>query len=139
MPEYLPARCCSYNQSYVPIGTTLQSDILPDTCTRASLICRKKESKANLEIVIEDNCPKEEAIMNVIMNTTAIITTPGFPSPYPGNVDECWSRAPSCGHSVRLEFTQFNVSFIYLQNIKMSLPLLPGSWCGCLHHNHTSC
>ena len=57
-------------------------------------------------------------IMNVITNTSAVITTPGYPSAYPENVKECWMRTPSCGHHVQLEFLEFNVSVLFFYKIK---------------------
>ena len=80
-------------------------------CTRASVVCVEEDPKALLEIEIEDNCPEQQGVMNVITNATAIITTPEYPAAYPVDVDECWSRVPSCGHTVQLEFTEFNVRY----------------------------
>ena len=108
-PRFLNKKCCSFNQTDVRIGATVDTLVLPDQCTHASVVCEKKEDKADLRMRIEDYCPKKPGLVNVITNTSAIITTPEYPNAYPTNVDECWIRTPSCGHSVQLEFTHFNV------------------------------
>ena len=112
MPAFMSSRCCSFNQANIPIGETVLSATLPDLCTRTDVVCRGHDGRAGLELEIEDNCPEQPGVMNVITNTSSIITTPGFPSAYPVNVAECWMRTPSCGHQVQIEFTQFNVSFL---------------------------
>ena len=48
--------------------------------------------------------------MAVITNTTYIIKSSKFPESYPANVDECWTRTPTCGFGVHLVFTDFDVS-----------------------------
>ena len=108
-PSFLSQKCCSFNRTSVPIGTTLDTLVLPDQCTQASVVCQNRDNKAELGLVIEDNCPKPPGLVNVITNTSAIIATPKHPKAYPTGVDECWIRTPSCGHSVQLEFTSFNV------------------------------
>ena len=59
--------------------------------------------------------------MNVVMNTSVTIASPGFPSAYPVDVEECWTRTPSCGHQVQLEFTRFDVSFVELVQLLLML------------------
>ena len=125
----MTSKCCAFNQTTIPLGTRVQEVLLPDLCTKVSIECNIKKAKADLEMVIEDSCPKKPGAslwdttkiiniflvqMNVIFNSSSVLTSPGFPSSYPANIEQCWMRTPSCGHHVQLEFTDFNVSFGFL-------------------------
>jgi len=108
-PSFASTKCCSFNQTGYRIGSSIESVQLPDMCTTVSLMCKRKEAGADMELIVEDDCPKRPGIMNVITNSSAIIKSPRYPSNYPPNVDECWMRTPSCGYGVKLEFTNFDV------------------------------
>merc|ERR1712243_30143 len=107
--ELARTKCCSFNETYYRIGTTLLSRVLPDECTNVALRCRKKEVFADMVIEVEDYCPERPGIVNVLMEPTSTIKSARFPSPFPPKQDECWVRTPSCGHHVTLEFLEFNV------------------------------
>merc|ERR1711875_126905 len=51
-------KCCSFNETYYRIGSTLLSRVLPDECTNVALRCRKKEVFADIGIEVEDYCPE---------------------------------------------------------------------------------
>jgi len=107
--ELARTKCCSFNETFHRIGSTLSSRVLPDECTTVSLRCKKKEVYAALELEVEDDCPERPGIVNVLMEPDSTINSARFPSPFPPKEDECWVRTPSCGHHVTLEFTDFNV------------------------------
>merc|ERR1711970_283736 len=107
--ELARTKCCSFNETFHRIGSTLLSRVLPDECTKVSLRCKKKEVYANLELEVEDDCPERPGIVNVLMEPDSTISSARFPSPFPPKEDECWVRTPSCGHYVTLEFLDFNV------------------------------
>ena len=110
------------------------------TCAPRFLLCatrRKRKQKWNslLKTIVQSGQVSYEhiqclikhiinsGIMNVITNTSFVITSPRFPLNYPVDVDECWMRTPSCGHHVQLEFTDFNVSLLkYYGNQDLHYP-----------------
>jgi len=102
-------KCCSFNETFYPYGTTLLSKRLPDECTTVHLRCKKKEVFTEIEIDVEDKCPERPGIMNVLTTPSETIKSARFPSPFLPNQDECWMRTPTCGHFVQLEFVDFNV------------------------------
>ena len=110
-------KCCSFNQTFHPVGTLLHTQLLPDECTTVSLKCKKKEVFTNLEIEVEDDCPDLPGIMNVVTESNTTIQSARFPSPFPPKQEECWMRTPSCGHSVKLEFLEFDVGSEIEQNV----------------------
>ena len=109
--ELAKTKCCSFNKTIHPPGPAILSRVLSDDCTTVSIRCKKKKGFANLDIEVKDNCPEMPGIMNVQLEPNATISSAGFPGPFPPNQDECWTRTPTCGHSVHLKFAEFNVSW----------------------------
>jgi len=109
MSELARERCCSFNETSYPHGTEVLSKTLPDECTTLHLRCMKNDESTDMEIDVEDKCPQRPGIMNVLGKKSEIIKSARFPSPFPPKQDECWMRTPTCGHSVQLEFVDFNV------------------------------
>ena len=64
--ELARTKCCSFNETYYRIGTTLLSRVLPDDCTNVALRCRKKEVFADMVIEVEDYCPERPGIIYLV-------------------------------------------------------------------------
>jgi len=107
--ELARTKCCSFNESFVAIGSTLLTKVLPNECTTTFLRCKKKEVFAELELEVEDECPEPPGIMNVVTVPEETIQSARYPSPFPEDQDECWMRTPSCGHHVHIKFEHFDV------------------------------
>ena len=67
--ELARTKCCSFNESFVPVGTTLLTKVLPDECTTTFLRCKKKEVVAELELEIEDDCPERPGKLDILITS----------------------------------------------------------------------
>eukprot|EP00090_Calanus_glacialis_P006447 TRINITY_DN15016_c0_g1_i2.p1 TRINITY_DN15016_c0_g1~~TRINITY_DN15016_c0_g1_i2.p1 ORF type:complete len:399 (+),score=88.21 TRINITY_DN15016_c0_g1_i2:3-1199(+) len=102
-------RCCSFNQTFYPISSKILCEQLPDDCTTVCVECVRVEAKANLDLVVDDNCPERPPETKVITQVPHDIKSPGYPNPYTPKQDICWSWTPKCGNQAYLEFLDFDV------------------------------
>ena len=105
-------RCCSFNQTFYPISSKILCEQLPDDCTTVCVECVRVEAKANLDLVVDDNCPERPPETIVITEVPYDIKSPNYPHPYPPKQDICWSWTPKCGNYAYLEFFDFDVSLL---------------------------
>ena len=74
--------------------------------------CVRVEAKANLDLVIEDDCPERPPDTKVLTQVPHDIKSPGYPNPYTPKQDICWSWTPKCGNYAYLKFFDFDVSLL---------------------------
>ena len=112
MEELDTKSCCSFNQTFYPINSKILCKVLPDECTTVCVECVRVEAKANLDLVVEDDCPERPPETKVITQVPHDIKSPGYPNPYTPKQDICWSWTPKCGNQAYLEFLDFDVSLL---------------------------
>ena len=58
--SFAEEKCCHFDNAGSPIGTNMLSVQLPDNCTSVSVMCRKKEGYADIQMESDNSqCPKK--------------------------------------------------------------------------------